>query len=398
MNRKSKFHPTKRRHNQRVRAVSNQPGEKRSVQGVLELHPNGYGFLRDESTHYLPSQDDSFVPEGLIESLGLRAGFCVAGVAETRDRQKGHRLTNIRDVDGIAPDGLTNVRDIDSLTPVNPHEQLCLESGQESISMRVIDLLTPIGKGQRTMIVAPPRSGKTILLRQIANSIAKNHPSVRLFGLLVDERPEEVTEMRQAINGELLASTLDAQPECHVRLAQLVVARCQRLVELGNDVVLLIDSLTRLARAFNKMSWVNGAMGPGGLKTRALEIPKQLFSSARAFRECGSLTIIATALIETENRMDEAIYQEFKGTGNMEIVLDERLAERRVWPAMDISKSKTRRDELLHDEKTLHAVTMLRRTLATLHPIEAMERLAEQLGRHSSNAEFISRIINANSL
>jgi transcription termination factor Rho len=258
-----------------------------------------------------------------------------------------------------------------------------------------MDLLTPLGKGQRALIVAPPRTGKTILLQQISQAIATNYPEVKLVMLLVDERPEEVTDMRRSVKGEVIASSLDRDVESHVRLSQLVVERCKRLVEMGQDVFLLMDSITRMARAFNKWVGSNGPVMSGGVNIKALDIPKKLFATARVFEEGGSLTIVATALVDTGSRMDELIFQEFKGTGNMELVLDRKLADRRVWPAIDISQSGTRREEKLLEPDTLHAVTMLRRTLSSMHHVDAMEQLTSKLGKFKSNKEFINLIAGA---
>jgi len=258
-----------------------------------------------------------------------------------------------------------------------------------------MDLLTPLGKGQRALIVAPPRSGKTVMLQQISQAISENHPDVSLVMLLVDERPEEVTDMRRSVKGEVLASSLDCDVESHVRLSQLVVERCKRMAEAGKDVFLLMDSITRMARAFNKWVGNTGRTMSGGVDIKALDIPKKLFATARVFEEGGSLTIVATALIDTGSRMDELIFQEFKGTGNMELVLDRKLADRRVWPAIDISQSGTRREEKLLDPNTLHAVNVLRRTLSTMHHVDAMEQLTKQLGKFKSNREFITLISNS---
>ena len=296
------------------------------------------------------------------------------------------------EIDGLTPDEYIEVKSFDSLTPINPEQWYQLETGENPLTTRVMDLLTPLGKGQRALIVAPPRSGKTVMLQHIANGIATNHPGSKLMVLLIDERPEEVTDMRRNVNGEVIASSLDEDIESHVRLSQLVIQRCKRLAEMGQDVFLLMDSITRLARAFNKWVGNTGRTMSGGVDIKAMDIPKKLFSSARAFEEGGSLTIVGTALVDTGSRMDELIFQEFKGTGNMELVLDRKLADRRVWPAIDISQSGTRREELLLEPDTLHAVTMLRRTLTSMHHIEAMEQLTRQLGRFKTNAEFITLI------
>jgi transcription termination factor Rho len=362
-----------------------------AVSGVLELHPQGYGFLRDGGQDYRPTPNDAFVPAPTIEQLRLRPGNFVRGVAHDSGRG-GPRVSEVVEVDGLPAKAYRQVKHFDELTPIVPRDWLRLETGPEPLSTRVIDLLAPLGKGQRALLVAPPRSGKTILLQQLANAVSTNYPDVDVFVLLVDERPEEVTEFRRHVRGEVLASSLDRDVEGHVRLSRLAVDRCKRLAERGRDVFLLIDSLTRMARAFNK--WVGGAgrTMSGGLDIRALDVPKKLFASARAFEEGGSLTIAATALIETGSRMDDVIFEEFKGTGNMELVLDRQLADRRVWPAIDVTRTGTRHEELLLDPSTLHASTMLRRTLASMHPVDGMERLTAQLAKHKSNAELVSLI------
>jgi transcription termination factor Rho len=301
-------------------------------------------------------------------------------------------LREIVDVGGIKPEEYLKVKKFEDLTPINPEKWLKLETGREPLTTRVIDLLTPLGRGQRALIVAPPRTGKTILLQHVSQGISKNHPDVKVIVLLIDERPEEVTDMRRNVAGEVIASSLDQDVESHVRLSQLTVARCKRLAEMGQDVFLLMDSITRLARAFNKWVGNTGKTMSGGVDIKAMDIPKKLFATARAFDEGGSLTVMGTALVDTGSRMDELIFQEFKGTGNMELVLDRRLSDRRVWPAVDISQSGTRREELLHSPETLHASTMLRRTLTSMHHVEAMEQLTKQLGRYETNAEFIELI------
>ena len=369
--------------------------------GILELHPNGYGFLRGTENNYARERSDPFVPGTMIERFGLRQGVHIKAMVQQARRQQGPRVREILDVDGIPPEAYPDVKSFDTLTAINPEEWLRLEVGKRPITNRVIDLLAPMGKGQRALIVAPPRSGKTIMLQDMATGISQNHPDVKLIVLLIDERPEEVTDMRRnVLGGEVVASSLDMDVESHVRLSQLVIDRARRLAEMGQDVFLMLDSITRLARAFNK--WVGrggrgGATMTGGLDIKAMDIPKKLFATARAFQEGGSLTVVGTALVDTNSRMDEAIFQEFKGTGNMELVLDRRLADRRVWPSIDISQSGTRREELLHDEETYEAVTMLRRTLSSMHPCDAMEQLTKQLGRFESNEEFIKLISGASS-
>ena len=366
--------------------------------GILELHPNGYGFLRDPKSNYQRERTDPFVPGTMIDKFGLREGVMVNGMVQPSRKQQGPRLREILDIDGMKPEEYVNVKTFDSLTPINPESWLQLETGPTPLSPRVMDLLTPLGKGQRALIVAPPRTGKTVLLQQISQSISTNYPEVKLFVLLVDERPEEVTDMRRNVDGEVIASSLDRDVESHVRLSQLVVERCKRLVEMGHDVFLLMDSITRMARAFNKWVGNTGRTMSGGVDIKALDIPKKLFATARVFEEGGSLTIVATALVDTGSRMDELIFQEFKGTGNMELVLDRKLADRRVWPAIDISQSGTRREEKLLDPDTLHAVTMLRRTLSSMHHVDAMEQLTRQLSRFKTNRDFISLISGAKAM
>jgi transcription termination factor Rho len=360
--------------------------------GLLELHPNGYGFLRTSSNNYSRERSDPFVPGTMIEKYGLRQGILIRGLVQHARKQQGPRLKEIVDIDGLTPEQYTEVRPFSELTPINPEQWLKLETGAEPLTTRVMDLLTPVGKGQRALIVSPPRTGKTIMLQHISHGISTNHPELKLIVLLIDERPEEVTDMRRSVIGEVVASSLDQDVESHVRISQLVVDRCQRLSEMGQDVFLLMDSITRLARAFNKWVGNTGRTMSGGVDIKAMDIPKKLFATARAFEEGGSLTVVGTALIDTGSRMDELIFQEFKGTGNMELVLDRKLADRRVWPSIDINQSGTRREELLLSPETLHAVTMLRRTLSSMHHVDAMEQLTKQLGRFQTNEEFIKLI------
>ncbi len=366
--------------------------------GVLELHPNGYGFLRDPGNNYQRERTDPFVPGTLIEKFRLREGLKINGLVQQNRKLQGPRLKEIIDLDGTPPADYPTVKSFDSLTPINPESWLRLETGAQPLSTRVMDLLTPLGKGQRALIVAPPRTGKTMLLQHISQAIATNFPELYLMMLLVDERPEEVTEMRRITRGEVLASSLDRDVESHVRLSQLVLERCKRLVELGKDVFLLMDSITRMARAFNKWVGNTGRTMSGGVDIKALDIPKKLFATARVFEEGGSLTIVATALVDTGSRMDELIFQEFKGTGNMELVLDRKLADRRVWPAIDISQSGTRREEKLLPPDVLHATTMLRRTLSQMHHVDAMEQLTSKLAKFKSNREFVNLISGVQSM
>jgi len=376
-----------------------EPGEPIPLEpgyGLLEMHPNGYGFLRSPANNYARERTDPFVPGTMIERYGLREGLMVRGMIQRFRRGQGPRLREVFDVDGIVPDEYVNVKSFDDLTPINPSQHLRLEVQPSGpLSNRVVDLLTPLGKGQRALIVAPPRTGKTMLLQNISRGISANYPEVKLMVLLIDERPEEVTEMQRTIRGEVIASSLDRDIESHVRLSQLVIERSKRLAEAGQDVFLMLDSITRLARAFNK--WVgdgrgNNATMSGGINVKAMDIPKKLFATARAFEEGGSLTIVGTALIDTGSRMDDVIFQEFKGTGNMELVLDRKLADRRVFPAIDISQSGTRREELLLTPETHNAVIALRRTLTSRHHVDAMEQLTQKLSQFENNDQFVSLI------
>jgi transcription termination factor Rho len=327
----------------------------------------------------------------MIQKFGLREGVLVSGPTEQAKKGSGPRLARIEHLEGGAPESYTR-RDFDQLTPIDPHEQIILETETEPLTTRVMDLLTPIGKGQRGLIVAPPRTGKTILLQHIAQAVTKNHPEMHLMMLLVDERPEEVTDMRRTVKGEVIASSSDRDSISHVRLAELVVERAKRLAEQGRAVFVLLDSLTRLARAYNKNVGTSGRTMSGGIDIRALEVPKRLFGSARVFEEGGSLTVVGTALIETGSRMDDIIFQEFKGTGNMELVLDRKLSDRRIFPAMDISQSGTRKEERILPPEVLKRVVLLRRSLVSLNPVTAMESLVKKLAEFSSNAAFLDRI------
>jgi transcription termination factor Rho len=362
-----------------------------SVEGILELHPRGYGFLRDRQRNYLPGQADPYVGAALIQKLSLREGLQISGPLEPARKGNGPRLARIEQIEG-KPAARFTYRTFDELTPINPHERLVLETGAEPLTTRVMDLLTPLGKGTRGLIVAPPRTGKTVLLEHIAHAVATNHPEMELIMLLIDERPEEVTEMRRTIRGEVIASSNDRDSTTHVRTAELVVERAKRLAEQGRQVFVLLDSLTRLARAYNKNVTNSGRTLSGGVDIRALEVPKRLFGSARVFEEGGSLTVLGTALIETGSRMDEVIFQEFKGTGNMELVLDRKLADRRVFPAIDISQSGTRKEERLLDAEALQRITLLRRTLVQMEPVQAMESLVQKMAGFPSNAAFLERI------
>ena len=361
------------------------------VQGILELHPKGYGFLRDPKAGYVSQETDSFVSGSLLEKYGIREGVLITGESIPGGRGQGPRLRSIQSIEGRLPELYAEIKNFDSLTPINPNVQIKLETGATPITMRVMDLLTPIGKGQRALIVAPPRSGKTMLLQEIADSVSTNYPDIYLIVLLIDERPEEVTEMRRRVKGEVVASSLDREVENHIRVSQLVFERAKRMAESGRDVFVLLDSITRTARAFNK--WTNtGRTGTGGLDVKAMDIPKKMFGMARQFDEGGSMTVVGTALIETGSRMDEAIFLEFKGTGNMEMVLSRELAERRIWPAIDISRSGTRREEKILSPEVLEGVTLLRRSLVSLSPVEAMEQLTRILQKYPTNADFLAKV------
>lgn len=363
-----------------------------SVTGVLELHPKGYGFIRSPDNNYASESTDAFVPSSLIDKHGLREGIMITGGVGPGSRGQGPRLKSIETIDDNTLEEYQKIRRFDELTAVNPNQQIRLETGPQPVTMRVMDLLTPIAKGQRALIVAPPRTGKTMLLQQIANSVSTNHPEIKLIVLLIDERPEEVTEMRRQVNGEVIASSMDRDVESHVRISQLIIERGKRLAESGKDVFILLDSITRTARAFNKWGGNTGRTMTGGLDVKALDIPKKMFGTARCFDEGGSLTVVGTALIETGSRMDEVIFQEFKGTGNMEMVLNRKLADRRIWPSIDVGLSGTRREEMILSEENLEGVTLLRRSLVSLEPVEAMEQLIRTLERFPSNAEFLKKI------
>lgn len=367
-----------------------------TIEGVLELHPKQYGFLRDPKKNYIAQESDPFVPSSLVEKARLREGVMIKGEVGPGVRDQGPRLHEIETIDGLSIEEYANVGHFEDLIPVTPDKKIRLETGPRPVTMRVMDLLTPVGKGQRALIVAPPRTGKTMLLQDIANAVSQNHPEVHLMVLLIDERPEEVTEMRRNVNGEVIASSMDRDVESHVRMSQLMIERAKRMAECGKDVFVLMDSITRMARAFNK--WAGGGRDrgagtmSGGLHVKALDIPKKLFGTARQFENGGSLTIAATALIETGGRMDEVIFQEFKGTGNMELVLSRDLADRRIWPAIDITRSGTRHEEKLFTDEQMDAVVMLRRSLISLSPVEAMEQLTRTLERFPTNDEFLTKV------
>ena len=365
--------------------------------GVLEMHPKGYGFLRQTDKRLTRCEDDVFVSESIIKKFGLRSGALIEGLAQQPDQKAGPRLVKVQLVENQSPEVAKSAIPFEDRMPRNPSQWLRLEHPDQPISMRVLDMLTPIGLGQRALIAAAPRSGKTSLLKQIGRSLALNYPDLKLMALLIDERPEEVTDFTLEIDEagtsvDVFASSLDSTVSNHVRLSQLVIDRCHRIAEQNQNVVLLIDSLTRMGRAFNKHNQNSGAIGAGGLNIRALDIPRQIFASARPFAGGGSLTVIATVLIETENRMDDVIFREFKGTGNLDLVLSQEIADRCIWPAIDISKSKTRRVELLQNPETLQSITLLRNTLLSMNYVEAMKELTDKLSRFKTNHEFLAAI------
>lgn len=360
-------------------------------EGVLELHPKGYGFLRSPAKNYVPQAGDPYVSIQLLKQHRLREGDKLSGPLEPGKPGTAPRLARVETIEGVPAKELKR-RSFDELTPIDPSQRIRLETGAEPLTTRVMDLLAPIGKGQRGLIVAPPRTGKTVLLQHIAAAVAKNHPELKLIVLLVDERPEEVTDIRRNTTGEVIASSSDRDAQAHVRVAQIVLERARRLVEAGKDVFLLLDSLTRLARAYNKNTGAGGRTMSGGLDVRALEIPKKLFGTARVFEEGGSLTVLGTALIETGSRMDDVIFQEFKGTGNMELVLDRKLADRRVFPAIDILQTGTRKEERLLSPDEYKQISLLRRALSQLNPTAAMESLVQRLSTYPTNAAFLDRV------
>lgn len=359
--------------------------------GIVEVSGKGFGFLREARRNYTQSNNDIFVTPELVRKYGLRDGMWIKG--ETRRGNRGPQMFRLTEIEGEDPEKLQNLPVFEELMVVNPNKRIKLETVPERFTTRVIDLVSPVGKGQRGLIVAPPRTGKTTLLQHIADAVVKNHPEMKLLILLVDERPEEVTEIRRTVpTAELMASSNDSDIKTHTRIAQLCMERAKRLVEMGKDVFVLMDSLTRIGRAFNNAQGGGGRTMSGGVDARALEIPRKLFAAARNTEEAGSLTIMATALIETNSRMDELIFQEFKGTGNMEIVLDRKISDQRIYPAIDIFQSGTRREELLIPEEDLHKIGVIRRGLAGHKPIEAIERLLFFIRKYPTNAELLKNL------
>jgi len=360
------------------------------AEGVLQVLPEGYGFLRSPDYNYLPGPDDIYVSPSQIKKFDLRTGDTVSGqIRSPKDSERYFALLRVEAVNHEHPDVAKTKPFFDNLTPLYPQEAFNLEHDPEDLSTRLINLICPIGKGQRSLIVAQPRTGKTILLQKIANAITANHPDVYLIVLLIDERPEEVTDMERSVRGEVISSTFDEPAERHVQVSDMVIEKAKRLVEHGKDVVILLDSITRLARAHNAVVPHSGKILSGGVDSNALQRPKRFFGAARNIEGNGSLTIIATALIETGSRMDEVIFEEFKGTGNMELVLDRRLSDKRTFPAVDLFKSGTRKEELLIDKKDLDKIWILRKFLADKPLIEAMEFLLDKLGKTKTNAQFL---------
>ena len=360
-------------------------------EGVLETLPDGFGFLRAVDYNYLPGPDDIYVSPSQIRRFNLRTGDTVSG--EIRPPKEGEKYFALLKVDSVNFEGTEQARDkilFDNLTPLYPDQKLKLESDPENFSTRVMDIFVPIGKGQRALVVSPPRAGKTVLLKDIAHSIVANHPEVTLMVLLIDERPEEVTDMERSVKGEVISSTFDEPATRHVQVAEMVIEKAKRLVEHRRDVVILLDSITRLARAYNTVVPPSGKVLSGGVDANALQKPKRFFGAARNIEHGGSLTIIATALIDTGSRMDEVIFEEFKGTGNMEIILDRRIADRRVFPAFDLIRSGTRKEELLTPKEILNRVWILRRLLQEMNPVDAIEFIIDKMRKTQTNEEFFA--------
>jgi len=359
-------------------------------EGVLEILPDGYGFLRSSWFHYLNSPYDLYVSPSQIKRFGLKTGHIISGqVRPPKDNERFFALLKVESINFEDPEKAKMTRPFGTLTPLHPEERLTLERDPKDYSTRIIDLLSPIGKGQRGLIVAQPKTGKTILLQKIANSILANHPEAMLIVLLIDERPEEVTDMQRNVDAEVVSSTFDEPPERHVQVAEMVLQKARRMVEFGHDVVILLDSITRLARAHNSVVPHSGKILSGGIDSNALHRPKRFFGAARNIEEGGSLTIIATALIDTGSRMDDVIFEEFKGTGNMELVLDRRLSDRRIFPAIDINRSGTRKEELLMSKAELARVWILRKFLNEMSPVEAMEFLLDKMSASRTNKDFL---------
>lgn len=376
-----------------VKALAENPNEILYGEGVLEILPDGFGFLRSPNYNYLPSPEDIYISPAQIRRFDLKKGDTVQGaIRPPKDKEKYFALLKVDYINGTTPEKARERILFENLTPLYPDERIVMETGPDKLSMRVLDIAAPIGKGQRGLIVAPPRTGKTILLQNIANSIAANNPEIYLIVLLIDERPEEVTDMQRIVKGEVVASTFDEPPERHVQIAEMVIEKSRRLVEHGHDVVILLDSITRLARAYNTIQPHSGKILTGGIDANALHKPKRFFGAARNIEQGGSLTIIATALIDTGSRMDEVIFEEFKGTGNMELVLDRRLADRRIYPSIDLIKSGTRKEELLVHPDAMPFVYKLRTNIGDLSPQDAMNLILAKMKKTKNNVEFLLSI------
>src|SRR6267154_660106 len=361
--------------------------------GYLEISEKGFGFLRTAQNHFHPKPTDIFVTPDTIRRNFLREGSHVAGTTQPPHRGTSPQLKTVDKVNDMAFQDYTKAVRFENLTSIDPVEKFNLETTPDILETRVIDLVTPIGRGTRGLIVAPPRTGKTTILKQIANAITENHPEVFVMVLLIDERPEEVTDFQRSVKAEVVASSNDMDLDTHVRLSRFMIERCRRMVESGKDVFVLLDSITRVARAYNSVHSGSGRTMSGGVDARALEIPRKMFASARKIEEGGSLTILATALVDTGSRMDELIFQEFKGTGNMELILDRKLSDRRLFPAIDIPRSGTRKEEKLFPAKHLDAIRKLRRTMVDLNPVEAMETLIAALKKHKTNDELLAKLV-----
>ncbi len=365
-------------------------GGRMNSRGVLEVLPDGFGFLRSEHSNYQPCPEDIYVSPSQIRRFALRTGDLIAGeIREPKEKERFFALLRVNEINGQETEGSRRMVPFENLTPIFPDQRINLESGQDEVSMRVMDLFTPVGMGQRGVIVAPPRTGKTVLLQKIANSISANHPDVHLIILLIDERPEEVTDMQRNTKAHVISSTFDETPERHVQVAELVIEMSKRMVECGRDVVILLDSITRLARAYNTLQPHSGKILSGGVDANALHKPRRFFAAARNIENGGSLTIMATALVETGSRMDDVIFEEFKGTGNLELCLDRSLVEKRVFPAINVEKSGTRKEELLLHPDELARIWTLRRAINGVPAVEAMEMIVKRLKKTKSNAEFL---------
>jgi transcription termination factor Rho len=373
-----------------VKLKSASPNEILVGEGTLEILPDGFGFLRSPNYNYLPSAEDIYVSPAQIRRFGLKKGDELYGeLRSPKEKEKYFALQKVEKINGISPSEMKERIAFDNLTPLHPNKRILMETAKDNFSTRILDLITPIGKGQRALIVAPPKAGKTMLLQNIINSISINEKNVKLIVLLIDERPEEVTDMQRLVKGEVISSTFDEPPERHCQVAEMCIEKAKRLVEQGHDVVIILDSITRLARAYNTVQPHSGRILTGGVDANALHKPKRFFGAARNLEEGGSLTIIASALIDTGSKMDEVIYEEFKGTGNMELVLDRRLADRRTFPAIDLIKSGTRKEELLYHPTELEKIYVIRQAVADLSPLDAMNLLLARLKKTGSNAEFL---------